>query len=95
MRYEETKERQKRNILRFKKAVAVLTAFFIVFGIAAVDRECARITGQEEKLIPQIRLMEKGRVEITVFSHSYTLNSVSEPSEEHIKKAQESQKMQK
>ncbi|MBE6021504.1 MAG: hypothetical protein E7228_07225 [Clostridiales bacterium] len=67
MRYEKNIELKRKNILMFKKVMAAAVAFLIVFGIAAVDMNCAQTFGKEEQIIPQIRLVEEGKVKITNF----------------------------
>ncbi|MBQ4339401.1 MAG: hypothetical protein IJC41_00170 [Firmicutes bacterium] len=67
MRYENNIELKRKNILMFKKVMAAAVAFLIVFGIAAVDMNCAQAFGKEEQIIPQIRLVEEGKVKITNF----------------------------
>lgn len=67
MRYEKNIEIKRKKIFMLKKVMASAVAFLIVFSIAAVDRNCAQAFGKEEMIIPQIRLVEDGRVKIENF----------------------------
>lgn len=72
LRYVENKTRK--YILRMKKAMVSATAFFVVFTIAAADRGCAEMTGQPEMIVPQIRLLEEGRVSITCLAGEFSFS---------------------
>ena len=73
MRYETNRDIKRKKIEMYKKVIAAAVAFLIVFGIAAVDRCCSEAFGTEEKIIPQIRLAEEGKVKITSFMGEFFL----------------------
>lgn len=67
MRYFKNMELKRKRALFVKKVMAAVIAFLIVLSIAAVDRNCSENYGLDEKVIPQIRLVEEGKVKITSF----------------------------